>query len=253
MKEMVRLRGGIHGLDRSLQKKIIRADLAGAADSVVAPYLETFPRSMALISLTPTPPKPVRLATTLQSFLTQCNVCEELRYSFSRLLRLSQAIDHVLDGNQSSLNPGALEDDFIQLQQDLLLWRNTEDNSLNEACRLGALIYSKSMTRSLETLSKRSTPVVQKLMSSLADFCQQPAVSRLTVWLCFLGSIAVPACSSHRGWFIDCLAKIKTINSKSCTWKDIEALLSEMLWVPQIHKTPFKQAWSEVQSISIIP
>ena len=135
----------------------------------------------------------------------------------------------------------------MELQQDLLVWRNTKEDLLNEACRLGALIYSKSLTRSLNTLSKRSTHLVQKLVSSLADFCQKPAVIPLTVWLCFIGSIAVPACVPLRKWFIDCLAKMRTFNSNFCAWDDIKTLLSNMLWEPQIHENRIKQVWGEVR------
>ena len=253
IKEMVRIRGGVRRLDRSLQKKINRADLAGAADSVVAPFLEAFPRSTALTSPILMPFEPVTLGNTLQSILIQCCVCEELRCQFTRLLHLSHAVDHVLNGNESPLNACALDEDFMQLQHDLLLWPNTREDLLNEACRLGALIYTKSMTRSLSTLSKRSTRLVQKLADSIADFCQKPEVIPLTVWLCLIGSIAVPVSSSHRKWFIDCLAQIRISNSKFCTWEDIKALLSNMLWVPHIHETPFKQVWSEVETISIMP
>ena len=252
IKEMVRIRGGIRNLDSSLQKKIMRADLAGAADSVVAPYLEAFPRSTGVISPVLTPFGSVPLGGTLQSILAQCSVCEKLRYQYHRLLHLSHAIDHVLNGNDSPLNPCALDEDFMQLQQDLLLWRNTEDNLLNEACRLGALIYTKSMTRSLSTLSKHSTHLVQKLADSLADFCQEPALTPLAVWLCLIGSIAVPASSSHRRLFINGLARIRTLNSKFCTWEDIKALSSNMLWVPQIHEQPFQQVWSEVEAMKTI-
>jgi len=252
IKEMVRLRGGIGSLDRSLQKKITRADLAGAADSVVVPYLEPLPRSMASTSSTLTVSEPGPLVDTLQSILIQCSVCRELRREFSRLLRLNKAIDRVLNNYDGPLNSCTLDNDFIELQQKLLLWRNTEESLLNEACRLGALIYSKSMTRSMNTLSKRSTTLVQKLLNSLAEFCLKPAVIPLTIWLCFMGSIAVPACSSQRKWFVDCLAKTRTFSSKFRTWKDVETLLSNMLWVPQIHESLFKQVWSEVDSINII-
>lgn len=252
IKEMVRIRGGIRSLDRSLQKKITRADLAGAADSVVAPYLEPLPRS-TFTSPTLTPLEPVSLDSPLQTILAQSSVCEELRCQYSRLLHLSHAIGHVLNGNESLLNACALDEDFMELQRDLLVWRNTKEDLLNEACRLGALIYAKSMTRSLNTLSKRSTHLVQKLVSSLADFCQKPAVIPLTVWLCFIGSIAVPACSPQRKWFIDYLAKMRTFNSKFSAWEEIKAVLSNILLVPQIHENPFKQVWSEVESMSIIP
>lgn len=250
---MVRIRGGVRSLDRSLQKKIIRADLAGAADSVVAPYLEAFPRTTVLTSTLLMASHPVPLVNTLESYLTQCSVCKELRCQFTRLLHLSHAVDHILNGNNSPLNACALDEDFMQLQHDLLLWPNTREDLLNEACRLGALLYTKSMTRSLSTLSKRSTRLVQKLADSLADFCQNPEVIPLTVWLCLIGSIAVPVSSSHRKWFIDCLARIRISNSKFCTWEDIKILLSNMLWVPHIHETSFKQVWSEVEAMSIIP
>ena len=252
IKEMVRIRGGIRTLDSSLQKKISRADLAGAADSVVTPYLEPFLRSTPLTSPILMPLEPVPLGNTLQSILAQCSVCEELRCHFSRLLQLSHAIDHALNDSHSPLKACVLDEDFMQLQHDLLLWPNRSVDLLNEACQLGALIYTKSMTRSLSTLSRRSTYLVQKLADSLADFYQKPAVIPLTVWLCLVGSIAVPACSSLRKCFGDCLAQIRTLNSKFRTWEDIKTLLSNMLWVPQIHESPFKQVWSEVEAMSIL-
>ena len=70
----------------------------------------------------------------------------------------------------------------MELQHDLLVWRNTREGLLDEAYRLGALIYSNALTRSLDTLSKRSTHLFQELVSPLADFCQKPAVMPLTVW-----------------------------------------------------------------------
>ncbi len=73
-------------------------------------------------------------------------MCEELRCNISRLLRLSEAIDHVLNGNDTPLNACGLDDDFMELQHDLFLWRNTGEDLLSKARQLEDLMMQSPVT-----------------------------------------------------------------------------------------------------------
>ena len=253
IKEMIRLRGGIQNLEYPLQIKITRADVEGATDCVVPPYLVPFRRSVpTTCSMFPFP-DPSLSTDLLRSCLVHCIDCKELKDVFLELLRLTFAIDHVLRDDSTSLHPRALDEDFIEIQHRLLLWHNNDSNAVDEGFRLGALIYAKSITRSISTVSCHTKILVQKLIDALAIMRQTSEANPLMAWLCLMGCVAASSQSPERSWFVNYLAGIVPIDSGFSTWADVESSLACSLWVKPIHEPIFRRAWNEVQFVKSTP
>ena len=249
IKEMVRQRGGLQNLDESLQLKLNRGDVEGAVDCVVTPHLVPFHISVPpTYSLIPAI-QPVSSPAGMQNALVGPDVCFKLRESFARLWSLSRAIDFALGTRDVLLDPQALDEDLIEVQHSLLLWQNVRKNSLDEASRLGALVYAKSLHRSLSVLSTHVRPLVQKLLNSIAEIGLDSNAMPLLIWLCFMGAIAVPLHSSEKGWFIQFLAAATAADRNLSTWDDVKSLLSSMLWAEKVHGQSFKRVWNEVEAM----
>ena len=253
IKEMVRLRGGLQNLEEAIQIKITRADVEGATDCVVSPYLVPFKRSMPPTYSMLLSPNPLSSVDTIKCSLAHCITCKELQDISFELLRLSFAINHVLNNTETSLHPRALDEDFMELQHKLLLWENAKKTAFDEGFKLGALIYAKSVTRPINIVPNHTKALVQKLTDTLTSMHQNSAPKTLVIWLCLMGYIAVTPQSSQRAWFVNYLAAATSLDGELSTWEDIETLLAHMPWVRHIHETLFKQAWGEVQFVRSTP
>ena len=253
IKEMVRLRGGLQNLDDAVQIKITRADVEGSTDCVVSPYLVPFKRSMPPTYSMLVSPNPLSSVDTIQCSLAHCITCKELQDISFELLRLSFAIDHVLNNTETPLHPRALDEDFMELQHKLLLWEKEEKSVYDEGFQIGALIYAKSVTRPINIIPSHTKVLVRKLVAALTGMHQKSAPRQLTIWLCLMGCIAVTQQSSQRAWFVNYLAAAISLDGELSTWEDLESVLANMPWVKQIHETLFKQAWSEVQFVRNTP
>ena len=251
MKVMIRQRGGVRNLEGPLQIKIARADVEGAVNCVALPHLMPFERSVEpTYSILPSN-EPLSLPGTMQSSLAEGNICTKLRDIFIHLLSLSRAIEYAFHNKDISLNPQALDEDFVEVQHRLLLWVNTKHSDLDEACRLGGLVYSKCITRSVKSISARLRPVVQQLMAKITDIVPQPGTVPLLIWLCYVGAISVCIYSSQRAWFVHYIAGLTGLNSRFSTWEGMKYFLSDMLWVEKVHVEPFKKVWTEVEAVTL--
>ena len=166
------------------------------------------------------------------------------------LSQLSRAIDHALrHPTTTPLNPRALDEDFSLLLHQLLSWRPSHSSSLDEALRLGALLYAKSITRSV---TAHVRPVVHRLISALDEAAQeQHGTLSLRTWLLLVGAVAVRVGSSERAWFVARLESLRetSFDEKLATWDRVIWMLEEMPWIPLIHEAPWKEVWDEAEAM----
>ena len=166
------------------------------------------------------------------------------------LSQLSRALDHALrHPTTTSLNPRALDEDFSLLLHQLLSWRPSHSSSLDEALRLGALLYAKSITRSA---TAHVRPVVHRLISALDDAAQeQHGTLPLRTWLHLVGAVAVRVGSPERAWFVAGLESLWETSSdkKVATWDRVVWMLGGVPWIPLIHEAPWKEVWDEAEAM----
>ena len=327
---MIRLRGGLSRVEGSLQMKVCRydlwnflalqdiihiliiscrADTEGASDTLTPLNLPALPRSCPPICSTLPDSEPYPARNTLLEILIQSSIAPQLQTIILRLQRLNHAVAHVLSHHEVMLDPRALDEDFIQVQHDLLALPYPISNGatqslyvasssisspssvlttatcptyyLNEAVGLAALLYAKSLTRSISSTPLHSRPIVQRLAvllpliystlaensndsrpqqtpfsfpssspssthspSSLSSSSQ--ASRKLLLWLHIMGGIATrPDCFSEREIFADGIACLVAESCHMVTWDSVEKGQEEILWLPAIHGSSGRMLWEE--------
>jgi Fungal specific transcription factor domain len=144
------------------------------------------------------------------------------------------------------LHPRAFDEDAILIQHRLLSTTNVAESELATACRLGALIYVKTLTRETPFFPSSSKVVISKLKSLLARIVKEPRVAPLLLWLYFMGGIASRGLAA-RSWFTNKLLEFVLLPGELLTWTSVKNALKRVLWVELIHEGPCKQLWDETE------
>lgn len=269
---MVRIRGGLALIDRHLQLKVCRcvmsiwkvhidpwclltdslhcrADIDGAVNCVSTPHLPRFKRSQPPL-YTLMPAGEVMLPSDkLGEILTSSGLCPPLTRTFLETARLSHAINCAIDRGDTSIDPQSLDQDTLLLKRDFLGASDTDQSGITSACRMGALIYVKSLTRQMWSLLQTSKMLVQRLQTSLTGTSQEAAALPLLVWLFFMGGIASEQKTQERRWFTDNLVKVTSSLDRPSRWKCVRRFLKEVLWIDAIHDGPGEALWHETETL----
>jgi Fungal specific transcription factor domain len=223
-----------------------RADIEGAADSVSAPQLPSITRTHLPIYSTVQSTKVVLRSNDLLHTLSSSNFGPELKSTLLDLSRFSQAIDFAFSHPEVSLHPRAFDEDTILIQHRLLSTTNVTESELATACRLGALIYVKTLTREAPFFPSSSKVVIPKLKSLLARIVKESRATPLLLWLYFMGGIASQGLGA-RSWFMNGLLGFVLLPGELLTWMSVKKALRKVLWIELIHEGPCKQLWDETE------
>lgn len=224
-----------------------RADIEGAVDSVSAPQLPSITRTHLPIYSTIQSTRALLRSNDLLHTLSSSNFSPELRTTLLDLSRFSQAIDFAFSRPGVPLHPKAFDEDIILIQHRLLSTPNVADSELASACRLGALIYVKTLTREKPFSPSSSKVVIPKLKSLLAKIVKEPRAAPLLLWLYFMGGIASQGLAA-RSWFMNKLLEFVLLPGELLTWMSVKKALKKILWVELIHEGPCKQLWNEIEA-----
>lgn len=223
-----------------------RADIEGAVDSVSAPQLPSITRTHLPIYSTIQSTKAVLRSNDLLHTLSSSDFGPELRTTLLDLSRFSQAIDFAFSRSGVSLHPKAFDEDIIMIQHRLLSTPNVAESELATACRLGALIYAKTLTREKPFSPSSSKVVIPKLKSLLMGIVKEPRAATLLLWLYFMGGIASQGLAA-RSWFTNKLLEFALLPGELLTWMSVKKALKKVLWIDLIHEGPCKQLWNEIE------
>ena len=224
-----------------------RADVEGAVDSVSTPQLPPIIRSQPPIFSMLEPTKALHRNNDLLHILSSCDISQELRTSLLDLSRFSQALEYAFSRPEVLLHPKAFDEDVISIQHDLLSIPGATESALATACRLGALIYVKTLTRDKPFSPPTSNVVVQKLKNSLTRVAGEPGAAPLVLWLYFMGGIASQG-QALRPWFTKRLLEFVISPGELLTWVSVKKALKKVLWIELIHEGPCKQFWNETET-----
>jgi hypothetical protein len=179
--------------------------------------------------------------------MIESGVCQELQYIFLKLLLVTDAIKHALSQKAALLDPRSLDEDFVLLQHELLTTTNIHKTGLTEACRLGALLYIRSITRPIDPVPKHPRPLVRNLGSTLATIDETAAttIMPLLLWLIFMGGIATGDGTAQRSLFASKLASLTVSHDELSAWDGIKSVLEETLWLQPIHEKACLRLWTE--------
>jgi hypothetical protein len=182
----------------------------------------------------------------LLHILASSEVSPELRTTLLDLSRFSQAMDYAFSRSGVSLDPKAFDEDIISIQHELLRIPDIAEREIAIACRLGALIYVKTLTREAPFSALSSRVVVQKLKSSLTRIAEEPRAAPLLLWLYSMGGIASQGLPA-RSWFTNKLLEFVLLPGELLTWMSVKEALRKILWIEMIHEGPCKQLWDETE------
>jgi Fungal specific transcription factor domain len=192
------------------------------------------------------PSKALLRNNDLLHILSSSKISPQLRTTLLDLSRFSQAIEYAFSRPGLSLHPRAFDEDVISIQYELLSIPEIAESDIATACRLGALMYVKTLTRETPFSPLSSKVVVQKLQSSLMRIAEEPRVAPLLVWLYFMGGIASQGLAA-RSWFMKKLLEFVPRPGEFLTWMSAKKALRKILWIELIHDGPCKQLWDETE------
>ena len=220
--------------------------MEGAVDSVSPPQLPPIIRSQPPIFSMIQPIKALHLNDLLH-ILSSSDISQELRTTVLDLSRFSQALEYAFSRPGVLLHPRAFDEDVISIQHNLLSVPGTTESALATACRLGALIYVKTLTRDKPFSPSTSNVVVQKLKNSLTRVAGEPRAAPLVLWLYFMGGIASRGLVL-RPWFTNKLLEFVLSPGELLTWMSVKKALKKVLWIELIHEGSCKQLWDETET-----
>jgi hypothetical protein len=182
------------------------------------------------------------LTDVLASFGFNARLVSALR----ELVHFTQALNYAMDKREVMFHPRAFDEDIIVLQRQLLL-HDEKEKKMEQACRLGALVYIKSIMREYPLCAVTSKVLVAKLKSSLDGmaYYRNPTVAPLLLWLFFMGGMASHG-TSDRAWYVAHLVRLTLVVGELPTWEGVKGCLKKILWVDGIHERPCRMLWDEV-------
>lgn len=132
--------------------------------------------------------------------LLRSGVDTDIVSAMVELAYFTQAIRMAISSIDISLDPAAFAEDLYWIEHSLLLIPNSTEESINTACRLGALLYVKAILQEYPHSATGASVLTHRLRESLdAIFMTEDNVFLLT-WLALVG--AMSSNSEHRTWFI---------------------------------------------------
>lgn len=175
--------------------------------------------------------------------ITSFLVCRpRLVSALEDLMHFSEAIDFCLTQGPVKVDQRAFVEDSYHILYGLMSQPETRDeedvNSIEEALRVGALIYMKAISQEFPFSVLGSQTLVRRLKKLLP---QTNCIGPLTTWLLFLGGIASKD-RLDRTWFVAQLAKNVT-----GTWEEISETVNRILWIKKILELSCKELWEEAE------
>ncbi|KAF2496782.1 hypothetical protein BU16DRAFT_560099 [Lophium mytilinum] len=245
MAEMIRIKGGLSAIPESLQNKMCRADVEGALDTLSTPFLEPLIRTQPAISSILPPIEVPPPSTDFLHILAFTNLDLPLLNIFVDLSRFTETLEYAINRSEISIHPRAFDEDAVLIQYNLLHLLDYEKFGTLEACRLGALLCVKSITRATPFAPGTSSTIVSRLKLALEGAPADERLPYLDLWLLYTGGLASQG-TSERAWFKYKLAELSELEPELSSWISIRNALKGCLWVESIHERPCRQLWEEV-------
>ena len=244
MSEMIRARGGFDAVRDVLHMKIYRADIIGAVDTMLRPYL----------------PRPRRKTETVYSMisishprsievlLADISLSSAVSGALTDLESLCHALNHAVD-KQISIDPFAFDEDVVCIQHDLLRSLNPEQDSFERLVVLTSLIFIQMLTREVPFTRVCSGRLSKAVKEALLAISVAIVPSPLVFWMLFMGGL-VSTATSEKGWFRTRLQEFQLLGNSSFRWENISAQLQEVFWVDSVQGPFGLSLWQEVKTFS---
>jgi hypothetical protein len=120
--------------------------------------------------------------------------------------------------------------------------------SIQEPCRLTALIYTNMVFRELQPSAATHTILTCRLRTALVETHLVSCggnLSETLLWVLFMGG-AVALDELLRSWFVSVLSMVCT-QLKVKSWHDIKYILVKYLWCDRIWDVRCQNLWSQIE------
>ncbi|KAF8856520.1 hypothetical protein BDZ45DRAFT_594134 [Acephala macrosclerotiorum] len=202
LKHMMLSRGNLSSMSPLLLAKLRRSDITGAIDYAASPLLQ-FTRSPLPPTWTIVPERWLtEICSSLSLILLKSGLHTDIVGAMVELAYFTQAIRMASSSTDISLDPAPFAEDLYWIEHSLLLVPDSAEQSINKACRLGALLYVKAILQEFPHSATGASILTHQLHKSLnAIFMTEDNVFLLT-WLALVG--AMSSKGEDRGWFVIC-------------------------------------------------
>lgn len=228
-----------------------RCDTIGAVNFLTQPHiLEQKPP----ISL-PAPPPSANPDYFIQ-ILSSCGIDLELISTLECLSTFSQIIDHAVTQNLATFDPLEFVQKSCLIQQNLLLFLppdflSAEQKALHSACKMGALIYIRTVLQEFPLSQIGSKNLASQLRNSLHHIQGYAIPTPLHLWLCFVGGTGLQS-SADRSWFIASIVQVLRnlfpLDFRIGTWEQMRNILRKLPWIEKFHDRDYRIVWEEVEA-----
>ena len=184
--------------------------------------------------------------------LISSNVSLQLTNTLLDLLRFNCVTEYAVKQRENLLDPLTFDVDSIIIIHELLSALHGERRETEKAIRVGALIYTKLLTRAHPFSLPNARSIAQELRSSLLQIPDDVLESSLFLWLLFMGGIATPT-GMERVWFATQVASFTQYQDELQTWEDVRQSLKRVLWIDLVNDSCCKQLWDEADAMRTRP
>jgi hypothetical protein len=118
---------------------------------------------------------------------------------------------------------------------------------IEECCRLGALVYLKTIISEFPVLGVTYQVLVTKFESSLEQVNEtEPDSLPLLLWMMFVGGMALGN-DPKRSYFVNRMPRI-CVTLRLLEWEEAKAIFTQFWWIEALHRVPFQALWHEVST-----
>jgi hypothetical protein len=168
------------------------------------------------------------------------------------LALFSQAVQFIKSQQSISVDPEAFSEDMYWIQYKLLsfptiLRAGSKERDIDNACRMGALLYMKAILEEFPHSATGSSILLRRLQESLDKIPVVEVNARILLWLSLIGA----ALSKHelqRTWFVVHLALLTTFVPLS-SFDDENLPVNRILWLQNTLGRALKELWAEVMVV----
>jgi hypothetical protein len=175
--------------------------------------------------------------------------------SYIQMRHFSLAMVVALNYRTMKIDPVAFVEDTYQIQYQLTLFSSAPiigvaEQCLEEALRMGGLIYMKDLLREYPMAALGTTNLVHRLKDALTDILNVEEFAPILLWLCFVAGV-----SSKRGpdrtWFTAQLMKLG-MKLGLGTWDEARNVMKSVMFVDSFHEEPCRGLWEEMDVMKTV-
>lgn len=249
MAEMIRLRGGLHTIERARRSKMVRADIVRSADTLEPPLLPRLPRESLPLGSSLRGPSP-QLASMIAT-LSHTELSPALISVLWTLGSICESLESAWRG-EVTLDASSYYEHILCLNHDLLVFEPR--TTFDEALKLSILDFTQPMFRycafTEHSCRKRST----RLRSALEQLYLEQHNQDMVLWMLFTGYMTSHQTEEYP-WFKSRLAKALEERQicRSGDWIRLQVCLLNFMWTESIHEQLGKFFYNALQSDELSP